>query len=94
MTDSPAAILVVDDAPINRRLLQSLLVKQGHTVSLAQHGKEALAVLRESRPDLILLDLMMPVLDGFAVLDQLSHHVGPHDFLPNSEIHQHSVLGL
>jgi len=60
-------ILVVDDEPINRRVMEAMLVPMGHTVALAADGKEALKKAAEVSPDLILLDVMMPGMDGFEV---------------------------
>lgn len=59
-------VLVVDDSPMVRRLL-ALLLGRDHEVALAQDGEEALASARERPPDLVLLDLLMPGLDGFQV---------------------------
>ncbi len=67
VTDLSASILVVEDSPINQRQLQSLLTKQGYHVTVANHGKEALAKLEFLRPDLILLDVVMPEMDGLAL---------------------------
>ncbi len=61
-----ARILVVDDNKHNVRLLQSLLTKQGHEVITANSGKQALARVTNTPPDLILLDVVMPEMDGFA----------------------------
>ncbi|MES2692968.1 MAG: SpoIIE family protein phosphatase [Verrucomicrobiota bacterium] len=70
--DAPAAIpgkiLVVDDNPGNRDMLARQLERQGHTVSSAEHGQDALAQLRATPFDLVLLDMMMPVLDGYSTL--------------------------
>lgn len=63
-----ACILVVDDQEPNRRLLADLLQYQGYSVVQADGGRAALEGLKISRVDLILLDVMMPDLDGFAVL--------------------------
>lgn len=63
----PATILVVDDVPDNLRLLQNILRKQGYDVRLATSGKLALRSLTKFRPDLILLDIMMPEMDGYQV---------------------------
>ena len=63
----PARILVVDDEPRNIKLLEALLVRQGYTVMTAADGKVALRLAAEQRPDLILLDVMMPVIDGYTV---------------------------
>jgi adenylate cyclase len=68
---SPARILVVDDNATNVRILQTRLVNDGHEIVVARDGEEALSVARESRPDLILLDVMMPKLDGFEVCRRL-----------------------
>ena len=68
---TPARILVVDDEPRNVKLLDALLVRQGYTVVTAADGKAALRLAAEQPPDLILLDVMMPALDGFAVTQQL-----------------------
>jgi adenylate cyclase len=57
-------ILLVDDSAINRKILHNLLEKQGYVVVAAQHGKEALSLLANERPDLILLDILMPEMDG------------------------------
>jgi DNA-binding response OmpR family regulator len=65
------AILVVDDDPVNRLTLTYQLEAEGHTVSAASDGREALALLRSSPIDVVLLDLVMPVLDGFGVLAEL-----------------------
>ena len=67
----PARILVVDDAKVNRMLLARELEHQGHQVSLAEHGKQALEMLAEAAYDLILLDVEMPVMDGYQTLEVL-----------------------
>jgi signal transduction histidine kinase len=64
-------VLVVDDEAHNRELLHDLLAAQGHEVLEAADGKEALRVATEHVPDVVLLDVMMPELDGFEVCRRL-----------------------
>ena len=67
LSQSTATILVVDDTPANISVLLGLLNEQGHKVLVADDGASALEQLKHVRPDLILLDVMMPGLDGFEV---------------------------
>ena len=70
--DKPQAkILVVDDETKNVKLLEALLLPRGYAVVKAYDGEEALRKVQEGQPDLILLDIMMPLLDGFAVCKRL-----------------------
>jgi CheY-like chemotaxis protein len=62
-----ARVLVVDDDPVIVRLLEVNLGLEGHDVLTAADGREGLDAIREHRPDLVLLDLMMPELDGWQV---------------------------
>ena len=64
-------ILTVDDQAINRRLLTVLLTSRGHQVSEADSAATALVELRQSGFELVLLDIVMPVIDGFALLDMI-----------------------
>lgn len=64
-------VLVVDDNPNNRSVLQRHIQTQGHRVTLASNGREALEMMEARAFDLILLDLMMPELDGFEVLQRM-----------------------
>lgn len=64
-------ILVVDDDPYNRDMLARKLQKQGHTIEIAENGKEALEIMAKSPFDLVLLDLMMPVMDGMQALEAI-----------------------
>jgi adenylate cyclase len=68
---NPPRILIVDDNPTNVKVLQTRLVADGYEIVTAGDGEEALAVAREQVPDLILLDVMMPKLDGFEVCRRL-----------------------
>jgi len=61
-------ILAVDDEPNIVRLIQVNLVRQGYTVETANNGVEALAKIRENRPDLLVSDVMMPEMGGFELL--------------------------
>ncbi len=61
----PGCVLVVDDLPPNRDILRGLLARDGHEVLEAQNGRQALELAREADPDVILLDVLMPGLDGF-----------------------------
>jgi CheY-like chemotaxis protein len=67
----PAHILVVDDQEDNRSVLERRLRRQGHTVESASGGRSALELLGQQQFDLVLLDVMMPDLDGLAVLEQM-----------------------
>lgn len=64
-------VLVVDDNDMSRGLLTRHLTRQGHAVTEAGSGAEALAILGNSKFDVVLLDLLMPKLDGFQVLEQI-----------------------
>lgn len=66
-----AKVLVIDDAPNVRTLLDMLLRHQGYDVVLADNGWKGLQLYRQKHPDVILLDLNMPELDGVTVLKQI-----------------------
>ena len=63
-------VLVVDDDPAIRGLVADALRGEGYTVDLAAHGREALEAMRARRPSTVVLDLMMPVMDGFSFIEQ------------------------
>jgi len=60
-------VLVAEDNPVNRELLRELLENRGYDVVEACDGQEALRMVDETQPDILLLDIGMPVLDGYAV---------------------------
>ena len=64
-------ILIVDDNPLNVKLFSSKLANEGYEIVPAHDGREALARVLEEPADIVLLDLMMPVMDGFEVLEKL-----------------------
>ena len=72
MAERGARLLVADDNKVNRLLLGRTLELHGHQVASADNGRRALDMLRGERFDLLLLDLEMPEIDGFAVLEQLA----------------------
>jgi CheY-like chemotaxis protein len=65
---SKAKVLIVDDEPFNIEVLEQALDETDYQVLTASNGQEALEKIHSEQPDLVLLDLMMPVMDGFAVL--------------------------
>jgi len=67
----PCRALVVDDDPANRKVMRSILEKESWIVAEAEDGRAALAAVAEKTPDLILLDLMMPNMDGFEFAERL-----------------------
>jgi DNA-binding response OmpR family regulator len=68
---TPPRILVVDDNPMNLDILQALLGAHGYEILTATDGEAGLAIAREKQPDLILLDVMMPKIDGLEVCRRL-----------------------
>lgn len=69
-----ATILVVDDSPDNVTILRTLLEARGYRVVSAPDGRSALARVREDHPDLVLLDVMMPGMDGWQVCRAIKGH--------------------
>jgi len=67
-------ILVVDDQPANLRAVSALLTRHGYEVVTAGNGEEALSLASAQVPDLLLLDMMMPGMDGFELLEQIQQH--------------------
>jgi CheY-like chemotaxis protein len=64
-------VLIAEDNAVNRELLRELLEMRGYTVVEACDGEEALSMIEQAQPDLLLLDIGMPVLDGFAVVGKI-----------------------
>lgn len=71
VTNSPARILVAEDETSLNDLLQDALRMNGYETISAKHGLEALRLIREEKPDLVILDINMPQLDGFGVIEKL-----------------------
>jgi CheY-like chemotaxis protein/HPt (histidine-containing phosphotransfer) domain-containing protein len=87
-------VLVVEDNPVNQKLAMRLLEREGHLVTLARHGKEALAILQQQRFDLVLMDIEMPELDGLettALLRQREQGTGRH--VPILAMTAHALKG-
>ncbi len=101
-----ARILVVDDEPSIRMLIRTILQAEGHTITTAPNGREALEMVIENVPDLIVLDLMMPEMDGWHLLEELhirglrrhtrvvivSGHYDPQGISDEKRSHAHHVL--
>lgn len=65
-------VLIVDDSPTERFFLTDVLRKQGYEVITAESGEQGVAVAKQEKPDLILMDVVMPGLNGFQATRQLS----------------------
>ena len=76
MTEKSGHILVVDDNRMNRLKLSHTLEQEGHAVSLAENGRQALEMLSKQAFDVVLLDLVMPEMDGFEVLSRMKVDAG------------------
>jgi len=59
-------VLVVEDQPDNRQIIRDMLAGTGYEITEAENGEEALAAIAKQRPDLILMDIQLPVMDGYA----------------------------
>jgi CheY-like chemotaxis protein len=66
-----ATILILEDDPILQEAYQVLLESEGHNIVLANNGEEGFVALEKHNPDLILLDLLMPIMDGMTFLKKL-----------------------
>jgi twitching motility two-component system response regulator PilG len=73
-TSRVSKVMVIDDSKTIRRTAETLLKKEGFEVILATDGFEALSMIADHQPDLILLDIMMPRLDGYQTCALIKHH--------------------
>ena len=78
VTMAQPRILVVDDDTSIRSFVEMALDSVGYAVSTAGNGAEALAVTTQVQPDLILLDMRMPIMDGWTFAEQYRQQAGPH----------------
>jgi signal transduction histidine kinase len=81
MTSETPTVLVVDDVAANRIILERMLLKRGATVLTASNGREALEILATTGVDTILLDIMMPVMNGYELLAAMRERPNP-DYVP------------
>ena len=79
VVDDKGVVLVVDDDPLNRAILSRALQRDGHVFRIAVNGEEALRSLREDPADVVLLDVVMPGMDGVEVLEELKRDAALRD---------------
>lgn len=85
-------VLIAEDNPVNRELLRELLEVRDCSVSEACNGQEALQMIEESMPDILLLDLGMPVLDGFGTIRRIRENA-PFAKLPVLAVTAYAMRG-
>lgn len=91
----PKNILVVDDNSELRTLLKSYLTQEGYTVATASNGQDALFVARQEKPDLVILDLMMPEMDGYEFMRVFSREADTPVIILTAKLEENDkVLGL
>lgn len=81
LLEQPLKILIADDSNSDRLLLKAIVLKQGHIPLLAADGIEAIDIFKQEKPDIILLDALMPRLDGFETAKYIKAHSGDY-FIP------------
>src|ERR1700704_1733705 len=74
IADIPPRVLIVDDERRNAELLKVMLAPEGYVLMTASNGEDALALLADQQPDLILLDVMMPGMDGYQVAAKIKQN--------------------
>lgn len=74
MVPEPISILVVDDEPAIRALVAKIVERAGYRVDVARDGADAIAKLEKNHYAVLIVDLMMPIMDGYAVVDWVKHH--------------------
>src|ERR1700682_5453112 len=98
VTDPPARILIVDDDRHNRELLEVMLATEGFLLQTAGSGAEALALVEQQPPDLILLDIIMPGMDGYQVVSKIKGNLAtrniPVIMITALDDHKALMLGL
>lgn len=98
ITDRPARILIVDDERPNRELLEVMLAPESFLLLTAASGEEALAIVAQQPPDLILLDVMMPRMDGYEVAARIKGNLAtkniPVIMVTGLDDHGARMLGL
>jgi len=72
-------ILIIEDEEIILDLLQKKLTQEGYDISIAKDGAEGIRAMRENKPDLILLDIVMPKMGGFEVMEEMQKDSGLRD---------------
>jgi diguanylate cyclase (GGDEF)-like protein len=90
-------VLLVDDSPTIRAATTQMLQKMGHVVTIAENGEQALAAYERDRPDLVLMDVTMPVMDGYTAAQQIRALYPdwvPIIFLSGAEADQHLERGI
>jgi len=91
----PKNLLVVDDNSELRTLLKSYLTQEGYTVATASNGQEALFAARQDKPDLVILDLMMPEMDGYEFMRAFSREADTPVIILTAKLEENDkVLGL
>ena len=75
-SSAPFTVLIADDDRINRMVLHAMLQKDGHTVYVAENGQEAVTLFEQHQPDLVLMDVMMPYMDGYEATSHIKALTG------------------
>jgi PleD family two-component response regulator len=71
--DMGKRILVVEDQPDNRQIIRDMLAPTDYEISEAENGEQALAAIAKQRPDLILMDIQLPIVDGYTAVSRIVH---------------------
>ena len=94
VTTSSLRVLLVDDSRLNQKLAEAILQKQGHRVTIANHGREALEHWRSGNFDLILMDIQMPEMDGFEATREIrAQEQARGDHIPIIAMTAHAMMG-